>query len=152
MKKVCLGLLFLTLSVAAIAHSDTDKAAVTKALMPSVQKACAFPVKITPRIFNLKSGWCFTVCRITAVNPKNQGDGEAMGLLHKVGAKWKVVEWTVGSDIQRIYGVAPIGIAPPDKDLASSRISGATSSHSQQNSLPVRPSPVWISSTISRQS
>lgn len=100
MKKVCLGLLFLTLSVAAIAHSDTDKAAVTKALMPSVQKACAFPVKITPRIFNLKSGWCFTVCRITAVNPKNQGDGEAMGLLHKVGAKWKVVEWTVGSDIQ----------------------------------------------------
>ncbi len=99
MKRLIPFLMFL-LVVPAIGQSTADKAAVTKALMPNVQKACAFPVTITPRIFNLKSGWCFTVCTIKAIDPKNQGDGEAMGLLHKVGTKWKVVEWTVGSDIQ----------------------------------------------------
>lgn len=118
MRTICLGFVIVALSNAASAHSDADKAAVTKALMPSVQKACAFPVKITPRIFNLKGGWCFTVCTIKAVNPKNQGDGEAMGLLHKVGTKWQVVEWTVGSDIQedatnwaKMKGV-PKGLVP----------------------------------------
>lgn len=92
--------LLIALVAPAMAQSKADKTAVLKALLPDIQKACAFPVTITPRIFNLKNGWSFTVCTIKAVNPKNQGDGEAMGLLHKVGTKWKVVEWTVGSDIQ----------------------------------------------------
>ena len=59
--------------------------------------------------------------------------------------------WTVPyarSQASRRAIMAPIGIIPPPSDFAIVSTSGSTPSCSQANSAPVRPNPVWTSSTI----
>ena len=78
----------------------------------------------------------------------------AIAAAQQTGLPPNVVVWRNGFSMyfSHVFGVptqAPIGMTPPPKPLPSAIRSGTTPSCSQQNILPVRPMPHWISSKTS---
>ncbi len=88
---------FALAQIKTVSRRSADFREIVKLVGVAIKPNVAYPVRVTGDIVRRCGDYAFLYSQIPFVNPKHQGDGQAMALLHKSKGHWKVLECTVGS-------------------------------------------------------